>query len=149
MPIKDAVNKSVQLCQDSLQKYSINYLSNCRCSCGVLAADVEGVKLDITILQSRIELLSESNNELSHKEKDKEIDRLRGELMSGKRKSERLESELCLFVRERSVEIGKSNQLILSLENKITKLEEINDSLKSATKLSMRKNVNEGMSCGP
>ena len=74
MPTKDAVNKSVQVCQDSLQNYSINYLSNCRCSCGVLAADVEGVKLDITILQSRIELLSESNNELSHKEKDKEID---------------------------------------------------------------------------
>ena len=52
MPTKDAVNKSVQVCQDSLQKYSINYLSNCRCSCGVLAADVEGVKLDITILQA-------------------------------------------------------------------------------------------------
>ena len=62
--------------------------------------------------------------------------------MSEKRKSERPESELCLFVREQSVEIGKSNQLILSLENKITKLEEINDSLKSATKLSMRENVN-------
>ena len=107
MPSKDAVSKSVQVCQDSLQNYSINYLSNCRCSCGVLAADVEGVKLDITILQSRIELLSESNNELSHKEKDKEIDRLRGELMSEKRKSERLESELCHFVRERSVEIEK------------------------------------------
>ena len=60
MPSKDAVSKSVQVCQDSLQNYSINYLSNCRCSCGVLAADVEGVKLDITILQSRIELLSES-----------------------------------------------------------------------------------------
>ena len=142
MPSKDVVSKSVQVCQDSLQNYSINCLSNCRCSCGVLAADVEGVKLDIAILQSRIELLSESKNELSHKEKDKEIDRLRGELMSEKRKSERLESELCLFVRERSVEIGKSNQLILSLENKITKLEEINDSLKSATKLSMRENVN-------
>ena len=100
MPSKDAVSKSVQVCQDSLQNYSINYLSNCYCSCGVLAADVEGVKLDITILQSRIELLSESNNELSHKEKDKEIDRLRGELMSEKKKSERLESELCL--RERT-----------------------------------------------
>ena len=71
MPTKDGVNKSVQVCQDSLQNYSINYLSKCRCSCGVLAADVEGVKLDIIILQSRIELLSESNNELSHKEKDK------------------------------------------------------------------------------
>ena len=45
-------------------------------------------------------------------------------------------------MRERSVEIEKSNQLILSLENKITKLEEINDSLKSATKLSTRENVN-------
>ena len=42
----------------------------------MLMADVKGVKLDITILQSRIEL-SESNNELPHKEKDKEIDRLR------------------------------------------------------------------------
>ena len=122
MSTKDAVSKSVQVCQDSLQNYSINYLSNCRCSCGVLAADVEGVKLDITILQSRIELLSESNNELSHKEKDKEMDRFRGELMSEKRKSERIESELCLFVRERSVEIEKSNQLILSLENKIANL---------------------------
>ena len=90
----------------------------------------------------RIELLFKSDNELSHKEKDKEIDRLRGEHMSEKRKTERVESELCLFVRERSVEIEKSNQLILSLENKITKLEEINDSLKSATKFSMSENAN-------
>ena len=107
--------------------YSTNCLSNCRCSCGVLAADVEGVKLDITILQSRIDSLFKSKNESSHKEKDKEIDRLWGELEFEKRKSEKLESELCLFVRERGAEIEKSNKLILSLENKITKLEEIND----------------------
>ena len=140
--LKDVISKSVQVCQDSLQNYSINYSSNCRCACGVLAADVEVVKLDITILQSRMELLFKSNNGLSHEEKDKEIDHLRGELMSEKRNSEKLESELCLFERERSVEIEKSNQLILSLENRITKLEEINDSLKSATKLSMKEKVN-------
>ena len=98
---KDVISKSVQVCQDSLQNYSnklfnlitelFNYSSNCRCSCGVLAADIEGVKLDITIQQSRMELLFKSNNGLSH---EKEIDRLRGELMSEKRKSEKLELEL-------------------------------------------------------
>ena len=50
----------------------------------------------------------------------------------------RLESELCLFVRERSVEIVESNQSILFLEKKITKLEEINDLLKSAIKLGIQ-----------
>ena len=49
MPTNDAISKSVQVCEDSLQNYSINYLSNFLCSCGVLAAEVEGARLDITI----------------------------------------------------------------------------------------------------
>ena len=60
--------------------------------------------------------------------------------------SEKLESELCLFVRERGAEIEKSNKLILSLENKITKLEEINDSLKSSTNNNNRFNAKQAFS---
>ena len=78
-------------------------MSNCRCSCGVLAADVEGVKLDITILSNRIDSIANANTEYSHK--DKEIDRLRSEHSIEKARSEKLESELSLFVKERSFEI--------------------------------------------
>ncbi|CAB4035218.1 Hypothetical predicted protein [Paramuricea clavata] len=93
-----------------------NYLSNCRCSCGVLTADVEGVKLDIITLPNRIDSIANANTEYSHK--DKEIDRLRSELSIEKARSEKLESELSLFVKERSLEIEKLNQTIVSLENK-------------------------------
>ncbi|CAB4027504.1 Hypothetical predicted protein, partial [Paramuricea clavata] len=93
-----------------------NYLSNCRCSCGVLAADVEGVKLGITTLSNRIDSIANANTEYSHK--DKEIDHLRSELSIEKARSEKLESELSLFVKERSLEIEKLNLTIVSLKNK-------------------------------
>ena len=103
-------------------------MSNCRCSCGVLAADVEGVKLDITILSNRIDSIANANTKYSHK--DKEIDRLRSELSIEKARSEKLESELSLFVKERSLEIEKLNQTIVSLENKIIEHDKSNASLK-------------------
>ncbi|CAB4024220.1 Hypothetical predicted protein, partial [Paramuricea clavata] len=109
------VDAASQVCLDIIGDNS-NYLSNCRCSCGVLAADVEGVKLDITILSNRIDSIANANTEYSHK--DKEIDRLRSELSIEKARSEKLESELSLFVKERSLEIEKLNLTIVSLENK-------------------------------
>ena len=50
----------------------------------------------------------------------------------------RLESGLRLYERERSVEIVESNQSILFLEKKITKLKEINDALKSTINLGIQ-----------
>jgi predicted nucleic acid-binding Zn-ribbon protein len=116
-----------QVCLDIIGDNS-NYLSNCRCSCGVLAADVEGVKLYITIQSNRIDSIATANTEYSHK--DKEIDRLRSELSIEKARSEKLESELSLFVKERSLEIEKLNQTIVSLENKIIEHDQSNASLK-------------------
>ena len=121
------VDAASQVCLDIIGDNS-NYLSNCRCSCGVLAADVEGVKLDITILSNRIDSIANANTEYSHK--DKEIDRLRSELSIEKARSENLESELSLFVKERSLEIEKLNQTIFSLENKIIEINKSNASLK-------------------
>jgi hypothetical protein len=46
------VDAASQVCLDIIGDNS-SYLSNCRCSCGVLAADIKGVKLDITILSNR------------------------------------------------------------------------------------------------
>ncbi|CAB4008852.1 Hypothetical predicted protein [Paramuricea clavata] len=109
------VDAASQVCLDIIGNNS-NYLSNCRCSCGVLAADVEEVKLDITTLSNRIDSIANANTEYSHK--DKEIDRLRSELSIEKARSEKLESELSLFVKERSLEIEKLNLTIVSLENK-------------------------------
>lgn len=121
------VDAASQVCLDIIGDNS-NYLSNCRCSCGVLAADVKGVKLDITILSNRIDSIANANTEYSHK--DKEIDRLRSELSIEKARSEKLESELSLFVKERSLEIEKLNQTIVSLENKIIEHDKSNASLK-------------------
>ena len=121
------VDAASQVCLDIIGDNS-NYMSNCRCSCGVLAGDVEGVKLDITILSNRIDSIANANTEYSHK--DKEIDRLRNELSIEKARSEKLEPELSLFVKERSLEIEKLNQTIVSLENKIIEHDKSNASLK-------------------
>ena len=88
----------------------------CRCSCGVRAADVEGVNLDMTLTSNRIVSIAGANIEHSHK--DMEIDRLRIELSIERARSEKLESDLSLFVKERSLEIEKLNLTIASLENK-------------------------------
>ena len=88
----------------------------CRCSCGVLAAEVEGVNLDMTIPSNRIGAIAGANTEHSHK--DMEIDRLRIELSIERARSEKLESDLSLFVKERSLEIEKLNLTIASLEIK-------------------------------
>ena len=111
------VDAASQVCLDTMGD-NRNSLSNCacRCSCGVLAADVEGVKLDMTIPSNRIGSIAGANTEHSHK--DMEIDRLRIELSIERARSEKLESDLSLFVKERSLEIEKFNLTIVSLENK-------------------------------
>ena len=111
------VDAASQVCLDTIGD-NLNSLSNCacRCSCGVLAADAEGVNLDMTIPSNRIGAIAGANTEHSHK--DMEIDRLRIELSIERARSEKLESDLSLFVKERSLEIEKLNLTIASLENK-------------------------------
>ena len=118
LPISNVTNQvdaASQVCLDTIgdNPYS---LSACRCSCGVLAADVEGVNLDMTIPSNRIVSIAGANIEHSHK--DMEIDRLRIELSIERARSEKLESDLGLFVKERSLEIEKLKLTIASLENK-------------------------------
>ena len=111
------VDAASQVCLDTIGDNS-NSWSNCacRCSCGALAADVEGVNLDMIIPSNRIGSIAGVNTEHSHK--DMEIDRLRIELSIERARSEKLESDLSLFVKERSLEIEKLNLTIASLENK-------------------------------
>ena len=111
------VDVASQVCLDTIGD-NLNSLSNCacRCSCGVLAADAGGVNLDMTISSNRIGAIAGANTEHSHK--DMEIDRLRIELSIERARSEKLESDLNLLVKERSLEIEKLNLTIASLENK-------------------------------
>ena len=111
------VDATSQVCPHTLGD-NPNSLSNCacRCLCGALAADTDGVNLDMTIPSNRFGSIAGANTEHSHK--DMEIDRLRIELSIERARSEKLESDLSLFVKERSLEIEKLNLTIVSLENK-------------------------------
>ena len=55
---------------DLLVDYSSSFVS-CRCSCGVLAAGLEGVKLDIVILQKIMDLQVNSTTERISRRKRK------------------------------------------------------------------------------
>ncbi|CAB4023810.1 Hypothetical predicted protein, partial [Paramuricea clavata] len=70
------------------------------------------------ILESEPTPISRPANQVDAASQIKEIDRLRSELSIEKARSEKLESRLSLFVKERSLEIEKLNLTIVSLENK-------------------------------
>ena len=63
------VDAASQVCLGTMGD-SLNSLSNCacHCSCSVLAADVEGVNLDMTIPSNRIGSIAGANTEHAHKD---------------------------------------------------------------------------------
>ena len=99
------------------------------CRCDVLAADLEGVKLDIVIMQNDIEPKIHAANSNSIRDKD-EITQLRHELFCEKEKCRRLENDLSILVIGRDKEINEVNNTIVSLENKLKASEALNESLK-------------------
>lgn len=121
---KSPINEDQLKVSMNLSKNYSTLPNNCHCSCGVLVAELDGIKLDIVILKNSIESRADLRNEKS-KSDNGEIDRLKRELSNEKAKSNQLEADLLLIVKERNSEVDDLNKIINSLENKAIKSEEI------------------------
>ena len=97
---------------------------DCSCQCGVLAAELEGVKLDMIIMNKNIE-----SKTFATREKD-EIARLRKDLDIEREKCERFESDIAILVSRRNQEIYELNKTNVSLENDLKAAKVNNESLK-------------------
>ena len=97
---------------------------DCSCQCGVLAAELEGVKLDMIIMNKNIE-----SKIFATREKD-EIARLRKDLDIEREKCERFESDIATLVSGRNQEIYELNKTNVSLENDLKAAKVNNESLK-------------------
>ena len=104
-------------CQCQTEQIELNS-NNCGCSCGIIAAELEGMKLELVILQKKFEFKLDSFvAELSTDRTN--INQLKQELAYEKNKNSRFESELALFVRERNAEVNELNKTIALLNGGI------------------------------
>ena len=87
----------------------------CDCSCSLLVAELEGVKLDIAIMQRSIE----SNIALANITRTEEVEQLRQALVNEREKNRKLEEDISVLVRGRNSEISELNDIIESLQNKL------------------------------
>ena len=97
LPDGKIVNQEASNVSSSLAKI------DCQCSCGVIAAELEAIKFDITLLQNQRQTSSNPRSEYSNLY---ELNRLKSELLQEKEKSSALEKEMALLVRERNREFG-------------------------------------------
>jgi hypothetical protein len=100
--------------------------SDCGCQCGVLTAELEGVKLDMVIMNKNIE--SKIFAAINAREKD-EIACLKKDLDNEREKCERLDSDIAILVSGRNQEIYELNKTIVSLGNKLKAAEVNNESI--------------------
>ena len=108
------------------QTEQIALSNNCDCSCSVLAAELEGVKLELVIMQTNFE--NKLDSVISRfVDGHTNINQLKHDLSCEKEKSNRLQSDLTLLVRERNIEVDVLNETIASLQGKISTVEKIND----------------------
>ena len=96
-----------------------------------MSTELEGVKLDLVIMQTNFEnkldsVISRSVDEYTN------INQLKYDLSCEKEKSNRLQSDLALLVRERNIEVDELNEKIASLQGKIRTVEKINDQLRAS-----------------
>lgn len=118
---------------------SSNLSARCSCSCGVLAADIEGIKLEIVILQKEIEKKADRDTDKSSsKEIRNNKNCLEHELSEEKESRKLLERKISMMVEERNIEINDYNKTILSLEDRASKAENERDSLRLALSLIMQ-----------
>ncbi|CAB4029964.1 Hypothetical predicted protein, partial [Paramuricea clavata] len=101
------------------------------CQCRILAADLEGVKLDIAIMCRDIEtkFLAAYNSRDSDSE---QISELKHELLKEKEKCSQLEADISILVRGRNREINELKNTITCLENKLKSSDVINESLRQS-----------------
>ena len=102
-------------------------ISRCDCKCGLLAAELEGIKLDIVIMQRNFASKISTPNVV--REND-EIRRLEQELANARERCKHLEGDIQILIKGRNNEVADLNQTIVSLENKIKAREALNESLK-------------------
>ena len=99
--------RSKRVCQKS------SGISQCDCKCGLLAAELEGIKLDMVIMQRNFESKIPTSNTI--RESD-EIKCLKQELANAKERCKHLEGEIQTLIKGRNNEVEDLNQTIVSLE---------------------------------
>ena len=95
------VNPSVMHDKNDSESSCVNSLCNtqCDCKCGLLAAELEGIKLDIVIMQRNLE----SNNLATNAVLENEFKRLEKGLVKEKEKSTQLDKDISILVRAEMV----------------------------------------------
>ena len=89
----------------------------------MLAADLEGIKLEIAVTQSDI-------NANASKSRSDEVNWLKIELSSERERCKRLEADLSLIIEGRSREVNEMSNIIASLKHKLKTIEAANVSLR-------------------
>ena len=87
----------------------------CDCKCSLLAAELEGVKLDMAIMQRNIE----SNTVSANITRAEEVERLKQALANEREKNRQLEEDISVLVSGRNSEIAELNDIINSHQNKL------------------------------
>ena len=85
----------------------------CDCKCSLLAAELEGIKLDMAIMQRNIE----SNTVSANITRAEEVKRLKQALVNEREKNRQLEEDISILVSGRNSEIAELNDIINSLQN--------------------------------
>ena len=125
--------KAARVSTDNDSARSSNHVSSvqkskCDCQCGLLAAELEGVKLDLVILQKNVDTRLTS----AQKTHDDEVTQLRHIYAKERERCELLESDISILVRGRDREIYELNNIIVLLENKVESIEALNASLRKS-----------------
>ena len=125
--------KAARVSTDNDSARSSNHVSSvqkskCDCQCGLLAAELEGVKLDLVILQKNVDTRITS----AQKTHDDEVTQLKHIYAKERERCELLESDISILVRGRDREINELNNIIVLLENKVESIEALNASLRKS-----------------
>ena len=118
-------------------------ISQCDCKCGLLAAEIEGIKLDMVIMQRNIESKMQSNK---IRESD-ESKRLEQELYNAREECKNLKGDIQILITGRNNEIADLNQTIVSLENSLKTSKALNVSLSGQNKRLEQDLVNAREKC--
>ena len=115
----------------------------CDCKCGLLAAEIEGIKLDMVIMQRNIESKMKPGG---IRESD-ESKRLEQELYKAREECKNLKGDIQILITGRNNEIADLNQTIVSLENTLKTSKALNVSLSGQNKRLEQDLVNARENC--
>ena len=118
-------------------------ISQCDCKCGLLAAEMEGIKLDMVIMQRNIESKMQPNKI----RKSDESKRLEQELYKAREECKNLKGDIQILITGRNNEIADLNQAIVSLENTLKTSKALNVSLSGQNKRLEQDLVNAREKC--